>query len=53
MQMAKPVSMVVTKLFIIMQLFANLEYNNILKAGCKWLSKANWKQLNSICFCNS
>ena len=28
--------------------FANLGNNNISKAGCKWLSKANWKELGTL-----
>ena len=34
--------------FMVRQLFAYLADTNISKAGCKWLSKANWKQLNTI-----
>ena len=43
MQVAQSVVMAASKLFTVMQLFTDLEKNNISKAGCRWLSKADWK----------
>jgi len=40
---AEPVSMAAAKIINTMQLSVDLESNNISKAGCRWLSKANWK----------
>ena len=48
MQVAESVSMATAQIIIIMQFFADLEKNNISKAGCRWLSKANWKLLDTI-----
>ena len=52
MQVAEPVSMAPTKLFMVMQFFADLENANFSKAGCRWLSKANWKLLHQIYLSN-
>ena len=46
--MAEPILMATAQIIIIMQLFADLEKNNIFKAGCRWLSKANWKLLDTL-----
>ena len=43
LQVADPTSMAISKLFNAGQLFSYLERTKISKAGCKWLSKANWK----------
>ena len=46
--MVKPVSMAAFKLFKFLQLFANLDKTKMSKAGCRWLSKVNWKSLDTI-----
>ena len=48
MQVAEPVSMAASELFIARQSFYNLGGNNISKAGSRWLSKANWKELETF-----
>ena len=48
MQVVKPKLVVKSINVVAMQLFANSESNQISKAGCRWLSKANWKQLAEI-----
>ena len=53
MQMVKPISMGSALITNIMHLFPNLGNNKISKSGCKWLSKANWKQLNTIRLSNN
>ena len=40
--------MAASQLFIFMQFLVNLEKSNVSKAGCRWLSKANWKSLTLI-----
>ena len=46
--MAEPVSVAASELFIVGQFFTDLDNNNISKAGCRWLSKANWKELKTL-----
>jgi len=48
--MAEPVLMAASHLFITMQFFADLEGAKISKSECRWLSKTNWKSLNTIKF---
>ena len=43
--MAESISMATSGLFIIKSFFVNLDMTDISKSGCKWLSKANWKEL--------
>ena len=48
MQVAESILMEIFKIFRVGQFFPYLDHNKISKTGCKWLNKANWKQLGSI-----
>ena len=48
MQMAKPISMAAPQIIIVRQFFDDLANTNISKAGCRWLSKTNWKELGTF-----
>jgi hypothetical protein len=51
--MVKPVKMDKSTLVIIKYVFYDLMKNNFSKAGCRWLSKANWKSLITIRLCKN
>ena len=48
MQVVKPVSMELSQLVKARQFLTHLGKTKIFKAGCIWLSKADWKELDTI-----
>jgi hypothetical protein len=48
LQVAESIFVEASQFLIFKQLILNLDENNILKTGCRWLSKANWNQLKLI-----
>jgi hypothetical protein len=41
--MVEPVFMAASQIIIVALFIIDLENNSIEKAGCRWLSKTNWK----------
>ena len=48
LQVVEPVSVAKAQIIIDRHFFANLEMNSISKTGCRWLSKSNWKSLDTL-----
>ena len=48
MQMAQSDSLTVFKIIVAEQFMFNIGKTEILKIGCKWIGKANWKQLTRM-----